>query len=92
MQPKITMTLLVRNEADILEDNIRFHHAMGVDSFIVMDNLSTDFDTADPGSSGPRDPDHHFAPGTGRLQPVGLGHRYGASSGTRPRGRLGDQQ
>lgn len=42
MQPKITMTLLVRNEADILEDNIRFHHAMGVDSFIVMDNLSTD--------------------------------------------------
>lgn len=41
MQPKITMTLLVRNEADILEDNIRFHHAMGVDSFIVMDNLST---------------------------------------------------
>ncbi|MDE4276428.1 glycosyltransferase family 2 protein [Phaeobacter gallaeciensis] len=44
--PKITMTLLVRNEADILEENIRFHHAMGVDSFIVMDNLSTD-DTPD---------------------------------------------
>nr|WP_169618109.1 glycosyltransferase family 2 protein [Ruegeria sp. PR1b] len=40
--PKIIMTLLVRNEADILEDNIRFHHAMGVDGFIVMDNLSTD--------------------------------------------------
>ncbi len=40
--PKLTMTLLVRNEADILEDNIRFHHAMGVSSFIVMDNLSTD--------------------------------------------------
>lgn len=36
------MTLLVRNEADILADNIRFHHALGVDSFIVMDNLSTD--------------------------------------------------
>jgi len=41
-RPKLTMTLLVRNEADILADNIRFHHALGVDSFIVMDNLSTD--------------------------------------------------
>jgi Glycosyl transferase family 2 len=40
--PKLTMTLLVRNEADILADNIRYHHDMGVDSFIVMDNLSTD--------------------------------------------------
>ena len=40
--PKLTMTLLVRNEEDILADNIRFHHALGVDSFIVMDNLSTD--------------------------------------------------
>ena len=39
---KLVMTLLVRNEADIIEDNIRFHHAMGVDNFIVMDNLSTD--------------------------------------------------
>jgi len=40
--PKITMTLLVRNEQDIIAENIRFHHALGVDSFIVMDNLSTD--------------------------------------------------
>ncbi len=39
---KITMTLLVRNEEDLLAENIRFHHAMGVDNFIVMDNLSTD--------------------------------------------------
>lgn len=36
------MTLLVRNERDIIANNIRFHHAQGVDSFIVMDNLSTD--------------------------------------------------
>lgn len=36
------MTLLVRNEQDIIAENIRFHHALGVDSFIVMDNLSTD--------------------------------------------------
>jgi hypothetical protein len=39
---KITMTLLVRNESDLIEPNIRFHNALGVDSFIVMDNLSTD--------------------------------------------------
>ena len=39
---KITMTLLVCNEQDIIEDNIRFHDAMGVDNFIVMDNCSTD--------------------------------------------------
>ena len=36
------MTLLVRNEDDIIEDTILFHHAQGVDAFIVMDNLSTD--------------------------------------------------
>ena len=42
MSPKITMTLLVRNEQDIISENIRLHHALGVDSFIVMDNLSTD--------------------------------------------------
>lgn len=41
-QLKLTMTLLVRDEEDIIEDNIWFHHSQGVDSFIVMDNLSTD--------------------------------------------------
>jgi hypothetical protein len=39
---KVVMTLLVRNEDDIIEDTILFHHRMGVDAFIVMDNLSTD--------------------------------------------------
>lgn len=42
MRIKVTMTLLVRDEQDIIEDNIRFHHRNGVDSFIVMDNASTD--------------------------------------------------
>lgn len=41
-QQKIVMTLLVRNEDDIIGDNIQFHHAMGVDSFIIMDNRSSD--------------------------------------------------
>ncbi|MBE9154469.1 glycosyltransferase family 2 protein [Cyanobium sp. LEGE 06113] len=40
--PRLVMTLLVRNEDDIIEDTILFHHAQGVDAFVVMDNLSTD--------------------------------------------------
>lgn len=36
------MTLLVKNEEDILEKNIRFHKAMGVDGFIVTSHNSTD--------------------------------------------------
>lgn len=44
--PSIVMTLLVRNEDDILLENILFHYSQGVSRFIVMDNLSTDF-TAD---------------------------------------------
>lgn len=42
---KLIMTLLVRDEADIIAANIEFHRAMGVDFFIVTDNLSND-DTA----------------------------------------------
>ena len=36
------MTLLVKNEQDLLEQNLKFHRAMGVDAFIVTDNNSTD--------------------------------------------------
>jgi glycosyl transferase family 2 len=36
------MTLLVRNEADILADQLRLHYALGVDAVIVTDNASTD--------------------------------------------------
>ncbi|OKZ05902.1 MAG: glycosyl transferase [Bacteroides oleiciplenus] len=36
------MTLLVKNEEDVLEDNLLFHKAMGVDGFIITDNNSTD--------------------------------------------------
>lgn len=39
---KLIMTLLVKNEADIIESNIRFHAAQGVDAFLVMDNNSED--------------------------------------------------
>lgn len=40
--PKLIMTLLVKDEADMLEENLLFHHSMGVDGFIVTDNNSTD--------------------------------------------------
>jgi hypothetical protein len=39
---KLVMTLLVRDEADILRENIEFHLAHGVDELIIMDNLSVD--------------------------------------------------
>lgn len=38
----LVMTLLVRDEEDIIAANLDFHLAQGVDFFIVMDNLSTD--------------------------------------------------
>ena len=39
---KIVMTLLVRDADDLISSNLDFHLAMGVDHFIVMDNLSAD--------------------------------------------------
>jgi len=39
---RIGMVLLIKDEHDIVEDNIRFHAANGVDQFIVTDNGSTD--------------------------------------------------
>jgi hypothetical protein len=39
---RIVMTLKVRDEEDILADNLRFHLAQGVDFFVVTDNGSTD--------------------------------------------------
>lgn len=39
---RVVMALLVKNEADIIEDNIRVHAALGVDAFVVMDHLSRD--------------------------------------------------
>jgi hypothetical protein len=43
--PRIIMTLLVRNEEDILAENVQFHHNMGVDAFIITNNASTDSTT-----------------------------------------------
>ena len=39
---RLVMTLLVRDSADILDLNLRFHLAQGVDHFIVGDNGSVD--------------------------------------------------
>ena len=42
VRPPLIMTLLVKNEADIVDQNLRFHLAMGVDHVIATDNGSTD--------------------------------------------------
>jgi glycosyltransferase involved in cell wall biosynthesis len=39
---KLGMCILIKDEQDIIEDNIRFHAAAGVDCFVVTDNNSTD--------------------------------------------------
>ena len=39
---RIVMTLVVRDEADVLEANLLAHRALGVDAFAVLDNGSTD--------------------------------------------------
>jgi glycosyl transferase family 2 len=38
----LAMTLVIRNEADIIDDNLRYHRAQGVDFFIALDNGSDD--------------------------------------------------
>ena len=39
---KLVMTLLVRDEQDIVRENLDFHLAQGVDQVIVTDNGSED--------------------------------------------------
>lgn len=39
---KLVMTLLVRDEEDIIRENIEFHKSQGVDFFIAIDNGSVD--------------------------------------------------
>ncbi len=41
-EPVLAMAMLIRDEVDIVEDNIRFHHQYGVDAFVIGDNGSTD--------------------------------------------------
>ena len=39
---RLAMSILVRDEEDVIEDNIRFHAKKGVDFFVVMVNNSVD--------------------------------------------------
>ena len=39
---RLVMSILCRNEVDIIEANIRSHAYLGVDAFVVMDNASDD--------------------------------------------------
>jgi hypothetical protein len=40
--PRIVMTLVCRNESDIIAEQIKFHLAMGVDFVLATDNCSSD--------------------------------------------------
>ncbi len=40
--PKLAMSILVRDEVDIIAENIGYHAAMGVSHFVVTDNGSVD--------------------------------------------------
>lgn len=40
--PRVIMTLLVRDEADIIRENIEYHLDAGVDFIVAMDNRSVD--------------------------------------------------
>lgn len=42
IKSRLVMTLLVRNEADVIEGNLRFHLDHGVDFIVVTDNASSD--------------------------------------------------
>ena len=39
---KIIMTILAKNEIDVIEENIKFHLKQGIDFIIATDNNSTD--------------------------------------------------
>jgi Glycosyl transferase family 2 len=39
---KLAMTMVVRDGSDVLEDNLRFHSAQGVDLFVIADHKSAD--------------------------------------------------
>jgi glycosyl transferase family 2 len=41
-RPVLAMSLLVRDEVRLIRPNVEFHHRMGVDCFIIMDNGSVD--------------------------------------------------
>jgi hypothetical protein len=40
--PRLAMSLIVRDEVELISSNIEFHAAHGVDVFVVMDNASID--------------------------------------------------
>jgi len=39
---KLSMVMIVKNEEDIIAENIKFHSKIGIDNFVILDNGSTD--------------------------------------------------
>ena len=53
---KVVMALKVRDEEDVIEHNLRYHRAQGVDFFIVTDNGSVDRTPSSGAGSRPASP------------------------------------
>ena len=75
------MTLVVRDERDIVEQHLAFHLAAGVDEVIVTDHASTD-GTEDVLARYERDGRVTRAPRARRaVPPARMGHADGAPGG-----------
>ncbi len=89
---RVALTLLVRDEVDLVAANVRYHLALGVDHVVVTDHRSTD-GTTDVLRQLEGEGRVHAPPGGVRGAPaVELGDQHGAPRRDRARGRLGDQQ
>jgi hypothetical protein len=87
---KIVMTIAVRDEADIIEENLRYHLGAGVDFIIATDHRSED-GTTEILERYERDGLLHLTRETGDAFLHRVGDADGQACGHEVRGGLGNQ-